>query len=71
MSSTCFAVRPKSSLISIPLWPYFSNLNGEGNAAPVLALGAQYSGNGCPAYFANAGLGSNVSTCDGPPFKKK
>ena len=36
MSSMCWAVWANSSLTSMPLWPYFWNLNGEGNAAPVL-----------------------------------
>ena len=56
----------------MPLWPYFLNLKGEGNAAPVLRSVADSRwAAACPAYFARIGLGSKVSTCDGPPFKKK
>ena len=35
MSSMCFAVCSKISLTSMPDLPYFLNLNGDGNAAPV------------------------------------
>src|SRR5689334_17444826 len=72
MSSAWTAVFANSSLISSPLLPYFENLNGDGNAAPVFLSVRRYSpGNGWPAYFVSAGLGSNVSTCDGPPLRKK
>ena len=71
MSSMCAAVRANSSLTSMPLWPYFLNLNGEGNAPPVLRSVAYDCGSGLPAYFSSIGLGSNVSTCDGPPLRKK
>ena len=71
MSSTCSAVLANSSLTSIPLWPYFRNWNGEGNAAPVLRSVVRICGAGLPAYFSRAGLGSKVSTCDGPPLRKK
>ena len=71
MSSMCSAVLANSSLTSMPLSPYGWNLNGEGNAAPVFRSVRSVSGSGCPACFASAGLGSNVSTCDGPPLQKK
>ena len=71
MSSMCSAVRANRSLTSMPLWPYFLNLNGEGNAAPVLRSVVSVSGSGWPAYFCRAGLGSNVSTCDGPAVQKE
>ncbi len=72
MSSACAAVLAKSSLISNPLLPYLENLKGDGKAAPVLRSVRRYSpGNGWPANLASAGLGSNVSTCEGPPFRKK
>src|SRR6185436_14787423 len=71
MLSACAAVLANSSLISSPLWPYLVNLNGDGKAAPVLRSVRRYSpGSGLPAYFASIGFGSNVSTCDGPPFRK-
>ena len=55
----------------MPLWPYLRNLNGEGIAPPVGRSVARLPpGSGWPAYFSSAGLGSNVSTCDGPPFMK-
>ena len=66
-SATC----GKSSLTSIPLWPYFWKENGEGNAAPVLRSVRYVTGRGLPAYLASSGLGSNVSTCDGPPFMNR
>src|SRR6185437_483593 len=71
MSSAWAAVLAKISLISSPLWPYFLNLKGEGNAAPVLRSVVRLIGAGWPAYFWSAGFGSNVSTCDGPPLRKK
>src|SRR6266571_745674 len=72
MSSMHSPIFGNKSLTSRPLWPYFLNLKGDGNAAPVFRSVLMYSpGNGCPAYFSNAGLGSNESTCDGPPLRKK
>ncbi len=42
-----------------------------GNAAPVFRSVFKFSiGNGLPAYFSRAGLGSKVSTCEGPPLAK-
>src|SRR4051794_25310789 len=62
----------KISLTSMPLRPYFWNLYGEGNAAPVRRSVRRCGmGNGLPAYLARDGLGSNVSTCDGPPFMNR
>src|SRR6185312_3298695 len=67
-SATC----ENSSLTSIPLWPYFWNLNGEGNAAPVLRSVRRFSvGRAWPAYFSSDGLGSNVSRWLGPPFMNR
>src|SRR5437899_9206565 len=61
----------KISLTSMPLWPYLLNLYGEGNAAPVFRSVFKFSiGNCLPAYFSSAGLGSKVSTCEGPPLAK-
>src|SRR5258705_10358293 len=60
------------SLTSMPLWPYFLNLNGDGNAAPVLRSVLMYSpGKGLPAYLSRDGLGSKLSTWEGPPLRKK
>src|SRR5262249_36632134 len=36
-----------------------------------LTFFSMVSGTGLPAYFASDGLGSKVSTCDGPPFMKR
>ncbi len=64
------AVRAKISLTSIPLWPYFWNRNGDGSAVPVFRSVVRFPcGSILPSYFFKSGLGSNVSTCDGPPFK--
>src|SRR5437867_2907231 len=72
MSSMLSATRGNNSLTSRPLWPYFLNLNGEGNAAPVLrSVGRLPVGSGLLAYLSSAGLGSKVSTWDGPPLRKK
>ena len=43
---------------------------GKGGAG--FALGRQVPpGSSLPAYLSSIGLGSNVSTCDGPPFMKR
>src|SRR5580658_7002523 len=67
LSATC----GNKSLTSMPLRPYFLNLKGEGKAAPVLRSVGRFSiGNSLPAYFSSDGLGSKVSTWDGPPLAK-
>src|SRR6266446_8642287 len=72
MSSIHSPIFGNKSLTSIPLWPYFLNLKGEGNAAPVFRSVLMYSpGRGLPEYFSSNGFGSKLSTCDGPPFRKK
>src|SRR5579862_9196115 len=71
MSSMLSATCGNNSLTSMPLRPYFLNLKGEGNAAPVLRSVGRFSiGSNLPAYLSSDGLGSNVSTCDGPPLQK-
>ena len=70
MSSMCWAVWAKISLTSMPLWPYLRNRNGEARAAPVLRSVVRFPwGSVLPSYFFSSGLGSKVSTCDGPPFR--
>ena len=70
MSSMFSATCGKSSLTSMPLWPYFWNLKGEESRAG-FALGAQiFHGQRFAGVFLSAGLGSNVSTCEGPPLAK-
>src|SRR5689334_2813220 len=57
------------SLISRPDLPCFWNLNGDGSRLVVcvrISLGCS-NGSGLPAYSTSLGLGSNRSTCDGPP----
>src|SRR4051812_44843883 len=70
MSSTHAARLGNRSLTSTPLLPCFANLKGEANAAPVFRSVRRLSGIGLPWNFARAGLGSKVSTCDGPPLRK-
>ncbi len=46
--------------------------NGEGMSLPFLrSPGRPTAGGAWPAYRSRAGLGSNVSTCDGPPFMNR
>ena len=66
-SATC----GNSSLTSMPLWPYFWNLNGDRNAAPVLRSVLQIaSGSFLPCHLVSSGFGSKVSTCEAPPLAK-
>ncbi len=70
MSSMCAAVRPKTSLTSMPLWPYLRNVKGDGSAEPVLRSVVRLPwGSVLPSYRFRSGLGSKVLTCDGPPFR--
>src|SRR5262245_44461453 len=60
------------SLTSIPLCPYLRKPNGDGSAAPVLlSVRRLEAGKLRPAYRARSGLGSKVSTWDGPPFMNR
>jgi hypothetical protein len=54
----------KTSLTSMPDLPILLNLKGEGKARP------SRPGRVLSAYLANSGLGSQVSTCEGPPSAK-
>src|SRR5579872_1949849 len=62
-----------SSLTSIPELPCFENLKGEGISVPfVLRIVFTSSAGGAwPACVWSAGFGSNVSTCEGPPFMNR
>ena len=71
MSSIISAVCANSSLTSIPLWPYFWNLNGERIAAPVLRSVGRLRRHRLAVVRSSIGLGSKVSTCDGPPFMNR
>ena len=72
-SSTCCGRAANSSLTSMPLWPYL--LERERRAASprrsCARCGGSGSGSGLPWYLSSSGLGSNVSTCDGPPFMNR
>src|SRR5690242_13914591 len=71
-SSAWRAMLGNRSLTGSPLWPYFRNLKGEGKAAPVLrSVGRLPVGSGLSAYFSSSGLGSKLSTWEGPPLRKK
>src|SRR5579883_265345 len=72
-SSMCAAaVRAKSSLTAMPLWPYCRKAKGDPRAAPVFRSVRRLGfGRFLPWYFASIGLGSKVSTCDGPPFMNR
>src|SRR5215471_18677028 len=70
-SSTHSPTLEKISLTSIPLWPNFRNANGEGKAAPVRRSVFSVMGIGLPANLDREGLGSNVSTCEAPPFMNR
>ena len=63
-SSTCLAIAGKTSLTSTPDCPCLVNLNGDANATPLRP------GSAWPCVFVSAGLGSQVSTCDGAPAAK-
>src|ERR1700727_2895869 len=62
----------KMSLISMPLCPYFLKVKGDCSRLPVLrSVLTLPAGAGLPLYFASIGLGSKVSTCDGPPLRQR
>src|ERR1700730_13765756 len=60
-----------NSETSMPLCPYFLNLNGlgiSGPGCPCRTTTSPLPESGCPAYFSRAGFGSNVSTWLTPPL---
>ena len=60
------------SLTSMPLWPYFLKVNGDRSRLPVLRSVCRLAvGIGLPWYLLSIGLGSKVSTCDGPPLRNR
>ena len=72
MSSMCSATCEKRSLTSIPLSPYFLKAKGERKPAPVLRSVRRFSiGSSLPWNSVSFGFGSNVSTCEGPPFMNR
>src|ERR1700722_16524804 len=64
MSSTCSPILGNTSLTSMPDLPRLVNLKGDAIATPFMP------GNDLPAYWARAGFGSQVSTCEGAPWAK-
>src|SRR6185295_13325525 len=62
----------KSSLTSVPLCPYFRNLKAVGKAVLPFVLPPFWKseGSALPDCLSSAGLGSKVSTCEGPPLAK-
>src|SRR5882672_3513489 len=71
-SSANWERRGKRLLISSPDCPQRRNLNGDGIRLKVLRSVLRFAAGGrCPAWVVSAGLGSNVSTCDGPPFMNR
>src|SRR5713226_1055877 len=69
-SSAHSEMRGKISLIGSPDWPHRLKRNGDIISPPVRRSVLRTLEGVCPLYRARAGLGSNVSTCDGPPFMK-
>ena len=56
----------------IPFCPCGRAGNGDGMIFPRFGRPVvTEAGGSWPAYRSRAGLGSNVSTCDGPPFMNK
>src|SRR5438445_6505891 len=73
MSSMHEAILGNSSLTSMPDWPCFLNLYGVPSRLSVLvriSLGIS-NGSGLPDSALRRGLGSNRSTCEGPPDMKR
>src|SRR5947207_728502 len=72
MSSMHSAVWANNSLTSMPLLPYFRNLNGDRRAPLVLRSVRRLGpGSGLPWKRSRSGLGSKVSTWEGPPFMNR
>src|SRR5438309_7787884 len=62
----------KISLTSRPLCPYFLKVKGDFSRLPVLRSVRRFpEGIGLPLYSSSFGLGSNVSTCEGPPLRNR
>src|SRR6266478_6723295 len=58
------------SLTSMPLCPYGRNAHGDFINPPIFPsanVSGRLKGSGFPSYLASEGLGSNVSTLEGPP----
>ena len=69
MSSMHEAMPGNSSLTSMPDWPCRENFQGEASRLPVLVRSSFgfSNGSGLPLSWTSRGLGSNRSTCEGPP----
>src|SRR5580700_9416978 len=72
ISSMHSATFGKISDTSIPDWPCFLKANGDISKPPVRrSVLTSEEGGRWPLYLVSAGFGSNVSTCDGPPFMNR
>src|SRR5260370_71123 len=62
-----------NSEMVMPLCPNGLALNGDAISLPLLLrpVFTIVLGTGLPWYWASMGLGSKVSTCEGPPFMNK
>ena len=70
--SACLAISGNRSLTSMPLLPCLANLNGDIIRPRVPRSVLRPAAEGfLPLCLARAGLGSKVSTCDGPPFMNR
>jgi len=72
-SSTISATCGNKSLTGNPLSPYRRNFHGLLSRFPCLAnvTFGRSNGGGLPWSRSSIGFGSNVSTCDGPPFMNR
>ena len=77
-SSATLPICGNSSEISVPLWPCFRNDQEEpltfGSLVLIIANSwflIIFAGIDCPSSFVSKGLGSYVSTCEGPPDMKR
>src|SRR5262249_21058640 len=61
----------KISLTSMPAAPHFWKAKGDFISLPPLRTPGMFSGGSLPSCVVSPGLGSNVSTCDGPPFMNR
>ena len=70
MSSTCCAMFGKRSETSIPDWPYFLNVQGDGIRPPGLPITVRTGPTPfivSPCHFTRSGFGSKVSIWLTPP----
>src|SRR5688500_4285349 len=72
MSSMQAPTSGYSSLTSMPLAPDLRTEKVEPTSAPTSLVPVAIDAGGLPPWcYVSIGLGSNVSTCDGPPFMNR